>query len=52
MTTPKSAALLLEITQREVFRRIEQGDLYFFEKKTGEPFIWTNPLKLKQIGDK
>ncbi|HVE57637.1 MAG TPA: hypothetical protein VNB22_12460 [Pyrinomonadaceae bacterium] len=44
MTPPSQAANLLGITQREIFRRLEQGNLHFFETETGEVFICANPL--------
>jgi hypothetical protein len=52
MTTPKSAAHLLGVSQREIFRRIEQGSLHFVELETGEVFICAKPIKPKQIGEK
>ena len=44
MTPPSLAANLLGITQREIFRRLEQGNLHFFETETGEVLICANPL--------
>jgi len=44
MTSPKQAANVLGITQREIFRRLEQGNLHFFETESGEIFVCANPL--------
>jgi hypothetical protein len=44
MTSPNQAASLLGITEREIFRRLEQGNLHFFETETGEVFICAHPL--------
>lgn len=49
--TPKSAARLLNVSQREVFRRIEQGNLHFFETKVEEIFVCCNSLKQKEINN-
>lgn len=48
MTPSDQAANLLGITQREVFRRLELGDLHFFETENGEVLICTNPLNLNR----
>jgi len=45
MTTPELAATILDSRVREIYRRIEQGDLHFFETVTGEVFICKNSLK-------
>lgn len=52
MTAPELAATILGVTVREIYRRIENGDLHFVEMETGEIFICVNPLKPKQIGEK
>ena len=44
MTTPQQAAHLLQQSLREVFRRIEKGNLHFFETETGEVFICKSSL--------
>ncbi len=51
MTTPELAANILGVTVREIYRRLEQGDLHFFETEPGEVFICTNSLKPKQRGE-
>lgn len=48
VTPPNQAASVLGITQREIFRRLEQGNLHFFETETGEVFICANPLNPKR----
>lgn len=50
MTTPELAANILGVRVREIYRRIEQGNLHFFESDAGEIFICCNSLKQK--GDK
>ena len=44
MIVPESAAISLGITIREIFRRIERGEIHFFETDTGEVFICLNLL--------
>jgi hypothetical protein len=52
MTDPPTAAQSLGLTQREIFRRIEKGELHFFETERGEVFICPHPVNPTQIGDK
>ena len=39
MIAPEFAATILGVKVREIYRRIEQGKLHFFETETGEVFI-------------
>ena len=45
MATPELAASVLGVHIREIYRRIEQGDLHFFETKIGQVFICNNSLQ-------
>ena len=51
MTVPKIAATILGTTEREIYRRVEQGNLHFIETETGEIFICLNLFMTKQRGD-
>ena len=44
MISPELAASVFDVHIREIYRRIEQGDLHFFETKAGEVFICQNSL--------
>jgi aerobic-type carbon monoxide dehydrogenase small subunit (CoxS/CutS family) len=44
MTAPELAATILGVKVREIYRRIEQGKLHFFEMETGEVFICQRSL--------
>ncbi len=39
ITTPELAAFILDVKVREIYQRIEQGNLHFFETETGEVLI-------------
>lgn len=51
MTVPNIAATILGTTEREIYRRVEQGNLHFIETETGEIFICLNLFMTKQRGD-
>lgn len=44
MTTPEVAANIQGIKVREIYRRIEKGELHFIETETGRVFICENSL--------
>lgn len=52
MIVPELAATFLRLKVREIYRRIEHGELHFFETEPGEVFICKSLLKPKQSGDK
>ena len=45
MISPELAASIFGIHIREIYRRIEQGDLHFFETETGQVYICNNSLQ-------
>jgi hypothetical protein len=44
MYLPEHAAVLSRTTSREIYRRVENGDLHFVETTEGELFICCNSL--------
>lgn len=49
MLQPEQAAIIYGATMREIFRRIENGELHFIETKTGALLICGNSLVNKTI---
>jgi hypothetical protein len=47
MISPNEAAARLQITAREIFRRVEAGELHFLETESGALRICGNSLSIK-----
>lgn len=52
MLTPEQAANISGATQREIFRRIENGELHFIEATEGVLFVCRNTLENKNYKTK
>ena len=50
MIVPESAAKIMKVSMREIYRRIERGEFHFFETDTGKVFICPNIFMTKQRG--
>lgn len=44
MITPKQAALIIQTTQREIFRLVEENKLHFVEFQDGDLFVCAKSL--------
>jgi len=45
MLAPNEAAMLLQITARDIFRRVEMGEIHYLEIETGAPLVCHKSLK-------